>query len=99
MLFCVLVDKQVAGYAQFEKFGPCRLLVKKVWAGNIVIHFLAKLDNFQKVNFLFSQYFCRPAHTRIVQMLMPFFSESDVRDSPLAMKSLPQDCVNSFSVN
>ena len=39
-------DTQVAGYARFEekKFG-----VKKVWAQNIFIDFLAELDNFKKI--------------------------------------------------
>ena len=42
-------DTQVAGYARFEKFGPGKLRVEKVWAQNIFIDFLAELDNFKKI--------------------------------------------------
>ena len=41
----------IARYAQFEKFGPGKLQVEKVWAKNIFIHFLAELDNAKKINF------------------------------------------------
>ena len=52
-------DTQVAGYARFEKFGPGKLWVTKVLFQNIYINFLAKLDNFKKINFcFFSLIFC-----------------------------------------
>ena len=32
-----------------KKFGPGKLQVKKVWAQNIFINFLAELDQFQEI--------------------------------------------------
>ena len=45
-------DAQASGTLGLKKFGPGRLRVEKVWAQNIVIDFLAKLDHSKKIYLL-----------------------------------------------
>ena len=47
------------GTLGLKKFGPGKLWVKKVWAKNIVIDFLAELDDFKEV-IVFKFYFINP---------------------------------------